>query len=170
MQDHVFLSAQKGVTLIELIITIVIMGIALSALTISLSQGISRSTTPIWEQKAMSLAHAYMQEISAMSFAEQTPVGGGFVSDESCVSSNEGQNRDSYNDVDDYDGLTEQPPVLIQSNLDMTSYQQYRVEVDVDCAGSELGLGNNALVKRIAVRVFVPGGDSRSLVSYKGNF
>ena len=163
---------QSGVTLVELIITIVVLGIALSALVSALSEGVSQSATPLWEGKALELQQAYLDEILAMQFDDATPVGGGEVvgANAPCTLTNEGQSRSQFDDVDDYHNLTDTPPVLIESSIDMSQYAQYSVRVQVACAGSELGLSENRLAKRILVTVIAPGGQSRNVAVYKGNF
>ena len=163
---------QKGVTLIELIITIVIIGIAMSALVSALTTGISRSAQPMLEGKALELSQAYLDEIQAMRFDDQSPIGGGAVlaASNPCTMSNEGQARTVFDDVDDYNGVNDSPPVLIESGIDMSAYANYRVMVSVACAGSELSLSSNALAKRINVTVVLPSGESRDVAIYKGNF
>lgn len=176
MKDHAyhnsFKSYQTGVTLIELIITIVILGIALSALVSALSQGISQSATPIWESKALELQQAYLDEILGMGFDDATPAGGGEVLAASapCTLSNEGQTRSQFDDVDDYHNVTDSPPALIESSIDMSQYAQYQASISVACAGTELGLSENRLAKRITVTIRVPSGETRSVAVYKGNF
>ena len=163
---------QAGVTLIELIITIVVMGIALAALVSSLSVGIGRSAQPMWEGKALELSQAYLDEVLAMAFDDQTPSGGGEVlaAENPCSYSNEGQGRELYDDVDDYNGVSDSPPVLIDSTIDMSRYTNYQVDITVVCAGTDLGLDNNDMAKRITVTVSVPSGESRSVAIYKGNY
>lgn len=163
---------QSGVTLVELIITIVVLGIALSTLVSALSEGVSQSATPLWEAKALELQQAYLDEILAMQFDDAGAAGGGEVSlaDAPCVLSTEGQSRPLFDDVDDYHNLTDQPPVLIEPGIDMSQYAQYAVSVQVACAGSDLGLSENRLAKRILVTVTAPGGQSRNVAVYKGNF
>lgn len=165
-------TSQAGVTLVELVITIVVVGIALSALISALTTGITNSTIPLWESKALTLSQAYLDEISAMRFDDQTPVGGGEVDAgvSPCSLSTEGQSRASFDDVDDYNGVSDTPPILIDSTIDMAEYASYQVDVFVVCAGSELGLSTNNLAKRITVTVQTPTGDSRSVAIYKGNF
>lgn len=172
MKEHVNLKLQKGVTLIELVITIVVIGIALSALVSSLSQGISRSATPLWEGKALELQQAYLDEILAMAFDDATPVGGGEVlaASNPCSLSNEGQLRINYDDVDDYNALNDAPPVLIDSSIDMSEYSQYQVSAAVSCAGTEVGLSTDRLAKRITITVTAPSGEARTVSVYKGNF
>lgn len=161
--------SQKGVTLIEMVITIVILGIALSALISSLSSGISQSATPLWESRSLELTQAYLDEILAMKFDGTQPLGGGVVSGV-CAISSDGQSRANYDDVDDYDGLNDSPPQLIETSLDMSTYSDFSVLVSVSCSGTELNLSDDAFAKRIVVTVKVPGGQSRSVAVYKGNF
>ena len=161
--------SQKGVTLIEMVITIVILGIALSALISSLSSGISQSATPLWESRSLELTQAYLDEILAMKFDGTQPLGGGVVSGV-CAISTDGQSRANFDDVDDYDGLNDSPPQLIESSLDMSTYSDFSVLVSVSCSGTELNLSDDAFAKRIVVTVNVPGGQSRSVAVYKGNF
>lgn len=161
--------SQKGVTLIEMVIAIVILGIALSALISSLSSGISQSATPLWESRSLELTQAYLDEILAMKFDGTQPLGGGVVSGV-CAISSDGQSRANYDDVDDYDGLNDSPPQLIETSLDMSTYSDFSVLVSVSCSGTELNLSDDAYAKRIVVTVNVPGGQSRSVAVYKGNF
>jgi len=162
-------SKQKGVTLIEMVITIVVLGIALSALISSLSSGISQSATPLWESRSLELTQAYLDEILAMKFDGTQPLGGGVVAG-ACSISSDGQTRVNYDDVDDYDGLNDSPPQLIETSLDMSSYTDFSVLVSVTCSGTELALSDDAYAKRIVVTVNVPGGQTRSVAVYKGNF
>lgn len=163
---------QRGVTLVELIITIVIIGIAMSALVSALTTGISRSAQPMLEGKALELSQAYLDEIQAMRFDDQSPIGGGAVlaASSPCTITAEGQTRALFDDVDDYNGINDTPPVLIESSIDMSAYANYQVLVSVGCAGTELGLAANELAKRINVTVVLPSGESRDVAIYKGNF
>lgn len=165
---------QLGVTLIELIVTIVIIGIAMSALITALSTGIANSATPLWEGKALELSQAYLDEVLAMKFDESSPSGGGEVAigAVACTSGSysDGESRSNFNDVDDYHNLNDAPPVLIDSTIDMSEYSNYSVTAQVSCAGTELGLSNNASAKRISITVTVPGGESRTVSIYRGNF
>jgi MSHA pilin protein MshD len=165
---------QNGVTLIELVITIVVIGIAMSGLISALSTGIVNSSTPLWESKALALSQAYLDEIQAMRFDEQTPIGGGELANASvnCTAAafDDSEARDSFDDVDDYHGLSDAPPGLIEAGINMAEYANYEVTVQVACAGTDLGLSDDALAKRITVSVTVPGGESRSVAIYKGNF
>jgi MSHA pilin protein MshD len=166
-----------------LVITIVVLGIALSALVSALATGIGRSAQPMWEGKALELTQAYLDNILAKKFDDKTPVGGGQVllADSPCTIENEAQDRVLFDDVDDYHGVSDKPPVLTDADVDMTaqmeaSYKNYQVDITVVCAGTQLGTTNaslltdNTLAKRITVSVSVPSGEVRSVSVYKGNY
>jgi len=168
------LSSQCGVTLIELVISIVILSIAVVSLVTVMSQSIGRSSNILLQDKSVQLAQAYLDEILAKRFDESTPVGGipaAVLS--ACVLSAESESRASYDDVDDYHGLVEQPPQS-QTNAQFSSYAGYKVEVDVSCAGTELGLGASAAAnrraKRIDVTVTDPAGQSMIFSAYRSGF
>ncbi|MCP5325403.1 MAG: type II secretion system protein [Oceanospirillaceae bacterium] len=160
---------QTGTTLVELVITIVILGIALATLSSALSAGISRGATPGWEGKALELSQAYADEILGMKFDAVQNTGGGPLS-APCGISSDGQNRADFDDVDDYNGLSDSPPTLITNTVDMSQYQNYRVDVSVNCAGTEAGFADNRYAKRITITVYAPAGDSRVISFYRGNF
>lgn len=171
--ERFYVHKQTGVTLIELIITIVVIGIAMSALVSALSTGIANSSTPLWEGKALELSQAYLDEIQSMKFDETSVLGGGELSSASvnCNPSgfDDGETRANFDDVDDYHNLSESPQ-LIDSSINMSAYTNFNVLVQVACAGTDLGLANDASAKRISVTITVPGGESRSVAFYKGNF
>lgn len=163
------MNKQMGVTLIELVITIVVLGIALSAMISSLSTGIAQSANPLWESRSLELTQAYLDEILAMKFDGTQSAGGGVITG-GCAISDDGQLRREFDDIDDYNGLLDAPPVLIESSLDMTTYGEFSVAITVTCSGTELGLVDDSLAKRITITVTVPGGVTRSIAVYKGNF
>ena len=85
---------QSGTTLIELVIAIVIISIAATAVLNVLSTNIAHSADPMIQHQAVAIAEAYLEEISLRSFHDPDGVDG------------EGS-RDLYDDVDDYDGLVD---------------------------------------------------------------
>ena len=83
---------QAGTTLIELVISIVIVSIAASAVLMAVSMTVGRSADPMLRHQAVAIAEAYLEEISLKSFADPDGVDGE-------------ANRTLYDDVDDYHGL-----------------------------------------------------------------
>ncbi len=83
---------QAGTTLIELVISIVIVSIAVSAILMVFSMNVGHSADPMLRHQAVAIAEAYLEEISLKAFDDP---GGG-----------DGEaSRDLYDDVDDYHGL-----------------------------------------------------------------
>jgi MSHA pilin protein MshD len=73
------MSRQQGFSLIETVIFIVVVGIALSGLVSLFVHNTTSSADPMIRERAVSIAHAYMDEILAKGFDENTPLGGGCV-------------------------------------------------------------------------------------------
>jgi prepilin-type N-terminal cleavage/methylation domain-containing protein len=63
---------QRGFTLIELILFIVIVGIAVSAIGVQFNQNVQHSAEPLLRQKALTLAHSHMDAIQGLPFASVT--------------------------------------------------------------------------------------------------
>lgn len=74
---------QTGVTLVEVVIFIIIVGIAVAAITLQFSQNVRHSADPLIRQKAITLANAYLDEMSKRAWNENTPSGGGCVETDS---------------------------------------------------------------------------------------
>lgn len=175
MPLNVLRNRQQGVTLVELVISIVIISIAMVAVLNSFSFSISQSADPLWRNKSLKLAQLYLDEILAKNYDHNTPVGGlPEVTNPACGSlgPEAGETRATYNDVDDYDGTSDSPPVSLVGNLD-SSYASYSVSVTVECDGNTVGAtggtpDNHA--KKITVSVTPPGENAIAFAVYKGNF
>lgn len=143
---------QAGITLVELIVTIVILGIALVAVSLALSSGLSRSADTLLEIRAVALGQAYLDEILGKRFDERSSNGGvppcrdpaiapGVIRDctlEANFGSEglEGTDRSRFDDVDDYHGLDEgsgglTPNLLDADGLPRSGYDNFRAKVDV---------------------------------------
>lgn len=160
---------QRGITLIELVITIVVLAIALVAITLTLNEGISRSSDTLLELRAVALAQAYLDEALGKRFDENSANNGvppcrapgtpGVPASRQCTVSGslgaEEAQRRRYDDVDDYDDIDEGAGVLApddtlkdaQGNV-RTGYDGFRVSidvryVDVGGGGAEEFLGQN---------------------------
>jgi MSHA pilin protein MshD len=149
----------KGFSLIELVITIVVLGIALSALSGSIFSSVGRNADPLWQSKATQLSQAYLDEILSMRYQEASPLGGGSIGSCAEEGPEEGVgNRSLYDDVDDYDGLNETADFL--DTTTPSSYTGYTVDIEVDCV-DHLNAGSTSS-KLIVVTITSPA--SQSLV------
>jgi len=170
---------QKGVTLVELVISIVVLSIAMVAMMNSFSLSMSHSADPLWRNKSLKLAQLYLDEILSKNYDELTPVGGiPVVANPSCASlGSDGvgasaETRATYDDVDDYNGIDDLPPKNLTNSID-SSYALYRVTVEVTCDGDSVGAtggtaDNNA--KKITVTVTPPDQSPMTFAAYKANY
>ena len=168
---------QAGVTLVELVISIVILSIAMIALMNAFSVSMGSSADPLWRNKTLKLAQLYLDEILAKNYDDATPVGGlPFVASPSCASLGpDGETRAEYNDVDDYHDPVAKAPSSLTGSLD-TSYDNYRVSITVECAGTFVSAMqnsttvSNAQAKKISVTITPPGQSPLTFAAYRGNF
>jgi MSHA pilin protein MshD len=82
-----------GLTLIELLIAIVVIGVAVAGVLRVMSVVTANSADPLFQVQALGIARSYLEEILLHEYAD--PDG-----------SEAGENRATYDDVPDYDGLT----------------------------------------------------------------
>jgi MSHA pilin protein MshD len=167
---------QQGVTLVELVISIVIISIAMVALMSSFSLSMSHSADPLWRNKALKLGQLYLDEILAKKYDELSPIGGlPFVASPSCANlgpdgtAPNQETRTSYDDVDDYHGITDSVPLSLTEPLD-SSYDDYRITITVVCDGTDVGASGNNHAKIITVLVTPPNQSPIAFAGYKGNY
>lgn len=143
-----------GFTLIEMVVTIVILSIALVGVAGMVSLGTSNSADTMLETRAIALGQAYLDEIMGRRFDERSDPGGldpcyGFTGGDRCTAvadlGTDGggeSDRDRYDDVDDYDGLAEgdgeTTPIQDADGLEREEYENFHVSVEVCYSG---GLG-----------------------------
>lgn len=126
---------QRGVTLIELIISIVIIGIAAVAILGVYTTVIRASADPMIRAQAVAIAELYLDEINSRPYD-------GTTGDGSCGS------RENWDHIEAYDGLSCAPQDVFGNTL--TGLGDYTVDIDVYDDGS-LGLGGNE--RRVDVTV-----------------
>lgn len=163
---------QRGVTLVELVITIAVLSISLTVMTIALNESISRSSDTLLELRAVALAQAYLDEALGKRFDENSanngippcraPGTGGVPTSRQCTDDSGGswwvdgtEIRRRYDDVDDYNAIDEGAGVASPNDTlkdadgnARTGYDGFRVTmnvryIDVGGGGTESGLGQN---------------------------
>jgi MSHA pilin protein MshD len=184
----------SGFTLIELVMTIVILGF-LSMILVPFYTSITHSPDPMLRQQAVSLGQALMDEILAMRWDENTPVGGGPIGPTtesvrgitiaaSTIGRDTGElanNRTNWDDVDDYDGHANTDTFYDQNNNPFTlkGYNRYVTVTyipsnsDPITADSPPGVTASTQAtdtKRIVVTVTNPLQETFTLVSVSCNF
>lgn len=118
--NHV-INQQKGISLIELVIFIVILSVALTGITLIYINTTRHSADPMVRIRSIELAQSTLEEILLKSYDHNTPVGGGcvqFTANSNCpagappnptaateavgLAADAGETRPTFNDVDDY--------------------------------------------------------------------
>lgn len=112
--------AQRGTTLIELVVSIVIISIATLGLTLAVSATAGRSADPMIEAQALAIAQGYLEEVAQGGFCDpefNPDLDPATKCQDECKVSACGScagpafgsesNRTAFDDVCDYDGLAD---------------------------------------------------------------
>jgi len=159
---------QRGATLVELVMTIVIISVAIAGVVGAFALISGRSADPLNQTRAVELAQLYMDEIITKKYDDSTPQGGFPKYTGGCnIGPDSSEVRGSFDDVDDYHNTTDSPPRTVDGPVN--GYDGFTVAVEVACAGGEVDLpGPEA--KRIDLLITAPGGQSFSFSAYRANF
>ena len=116
---------QSAFTLIEIVVTIIVIGISATALMSVFTNMIRGSADPVIQQQATTIAEAYLEEIMLRVVDDpQGPESGGEEA---------GESRPTYDDVQDYNDLgTTQ--VRDQNDNPVAALSDYQVTVTVNGA------------------------------------
>lgn len=172
--------AAGGFTLVELVVTMVLISIAVLGISQALAFAISHQSDGIWQAKAVALAESYIEEIMARRYDEVTPLGGvppcapgGTPCTAAGSLGSDGEPRAQYDDVDDYDGVDDLPPLDADGNP-RAQYAGYRVQVTVDYADAAqvaaLGMDDVTDAKLVTVVVTPPGRGPMAFPAVRGNY
>lgn len=168
---------QGGFTLIETIIVIVLVGAMMAGMTSLFMNNIGNSHRPFLRERALAVAHAFMDEIQHKRWNEATPLGGGCVNaGASCATGpaaiaigTDGDTRATYDDIDDYNGLSQTPPQN-SAGVDMPGYGGFTVNVSVTQPAGVWNTIPAADVRLITVSVTSPGNETIAISAYRVNF
>ncbi len=182
----------RGLTLIELVIFIAVVGIAVAGVLAVYSRAVQSSADPLVRKQAMAIGEALLSEVLAQPFsycdpqdAANDPVAPP-VSTAACTGGSAGsQDRgggtlgpqpasetrfsasDPFDNVADYNGYAMSAGIygLDDGSTPLPGLGAYSASVTVSRAGSVFGLANDAVL-RIDVLVTGPG-DSLTLTGYR---
>lgn len=171
--------AAQGFTLIEIVLTIVILG-AVAGIMVPFFNAIVRSPDPVIRERAISLGQAMMDEIMAKRWDENTPMGGGpLATTESArgatpatpvanLGVDAGENRTTYDDVDDYRSMPPEIDNFTDQNNNAFNLPGYQRQVSVDYIASSSAVitqnlpvvsANMTDTKRVVVTITSPLGE-----------
>lgn len=149
--------AQRGFTLVELVVFMVVVSLALSALLYVFNFSILHSVDPVARVKALEKTQALLDEILARRFDENTPTGGFPACNSAGGSACAGISADTgYDDVGDYHGYSD-------------TDAGFSTSVTVQNAGAEIGITASD-GRRITVTTQMPDGRRITLSAYKVNY
>ncbi len=172
------LARQAGASLIELIVTMVIMAIVLTGIAVVFFATVKQTPEPVIDTRAAELGQAYLDEILTKRYDAHAGEGGiprcnstdpGATPCSTTLGPEPGETRATYDDVDDYNGLDESPPRGAQGAV-LPGYAGYRVQISVVYAGTGLGLASNQDAKRITVTITSPLGTHLVFSAYRVNY
>ncbi len=146
---------QRGMTLVELVIAIVIVGIAAASLYTAMATITSRSADPMLRQQSLAIAEAYLEEILAEDFLDPT-------SHTQCPPRPAA--RAGYDNVCDYAGLDDAGARGADGTL-IAGLQDYRVRVAVTPQAFN-GLSAAAALL-VTVTVEAPDGQTLTLSGWR---
>ena len=166
---------QQGVTLIELIISIIVISIAVTGIFSAIIRAATYSADPMTRQQAIIIAQSYMEEILSRRVLD--------VSGATCPATDiTNYNRDAADNVCDYNNLyaaIDSPPDFSPKDIlgvTLPGLDGYQVNVSVTDNGASLGtlgaplLGSAQEVVRIDVTVTTPDNFPITLTAYRANY
>ncbi len=168
---------QRGLTLVELIVTMMIISVSVLAITNTLSFAFRHQSDGLWQTKSVALAQSYIEEIAARRYDETTPNGGvppcSVLTTPCSAPGADGEARAEFDDVDDYHGLDESPPLDAQGNP-RTGYPGFRVAVSVSYADATqiaaFNLDDATDAKLVTVSVTPPNGTALNFPVLRTNY
>jgi MSHA pilin protein MshD len=147
---------QRGVTLVELVVAIVIVSIAAVAVIGAISWTMQRGAESMVRQQAVAVAEAYLEEILLQPVAVPT----GAVAT---------TNRALFSYEDEYNGLSDTAGAVDQYGSPITSLSGYNVSVSVVPTTALTGI-TAANARQITVTVADPNGATVVLTGYRANY
>ena len=121
-------STQSGFSLIELVISIVIIGIAVAGILNVMNVTTQHSADPMIQHQALAIAEAYLEEIELKAFCDPTLNPSPGVCTNVCPAAEAA--RDLYDNVCDYNGLSDSG-AQDQTGTAITGLEPYAVDVTV---------------------------------------
>ncbi len=141
--------ANRGFTLVELVVGMVVLSIALVLLTSMLFPQADRAAETLHRVRSAELAHSILNEIWSKRYDQNTNANGGTpacgavarpdlglpagldCTAEGNLGPETGETRNSYNDVDDYHGLSHTSLMLNSANTYESEYPNYQLSISV---------------------------------------
>jgi MSHA pilin protein MshD len=172
--------SERGFTLIELVVGMMVIAIAIVMLTSMLFPQADRAAKTLHRVRSAELAHSVMNEIWGKRYDQNTNPNGGVPACGSSAGSAcsyalavdgtpflgpDGESRDTFNDIDDYDGLSESDNMLDSSQTYAQAYPRYKLKVTVEYLDSA-----TKAQKLITVAVTTPANEVINYQALRSNY
>ena len=158
---------QRGLTLIELVVFIVIVGVGIAGILSVLNVAARTSADPLNPRQALAIAESLLEEVQLKDF-DATAAG------KACVPGGGAQaDRSHFICVADYNGFPTSPTTGIYASDGLTpvaGLENYSARVEVSASGFPTGVTGTTAVWLITVTVTDPGGSSYTLTGYRFNY
>ena len=151
--EHARRGRQRGFTLVEMIVAIVILGVGIAGVMLVFSTAVRGSSDPLAHQQMIAIAEEMLEEVMLKPYtaaANTAPA--------ACA-------RDTYNDIADYDGYATSNKICAIDGTEIPALASYSISVSV-AAGTLNGV---SAAKRITVMVS-HGGSSVTLTGWRTDY
>lgn len=172
--------SQRGMTMVELVVFIVIISIGLAGILSVLNFATRNSVNPMILKQQVAIAESLLEEIESKSFTYCDPDDANVTtasSSSDCttaqgLSATSGESRYSqtapYDNVGDYNGFSMtgiRSPT--DSSTTISGLDSYSASVEITQVGTTLGLADNTAALRIDVTVTAPTQNSVTITGYR---
>jgi len=149
--------AQRGFTLIELVIFIVIVGVGLAGILSVIQTTVKSSADPLVRKQGVAIAESLLEEILLKDYSAP--------SDRVALAAD--TTRADFNNVSDYDGYSTSAGIVDQAGEAVAGLTRYNISPAVTVLPASDFTG--ADVKKVTVSVTAPG-VVITLSGYRGNY
>ncbi|WP_392340289.1 prepilin-type N-terminal cleavage/methylation domain-containing protein [Moritella marina] len=172
---------QRGFTLIEIVIGIVVLAVALTIVTGVFLPQANKMTTPMYQIKATALGKSIMNQVLIRYYDDVNISSGSFSPCTNTTCTGVGSfgpelpelitNPDGFNDVDDYQVYCSTDPQTTLNRF-TDEYPGYGINICVTNAADKFVDASTGInvAKRISMTVYMPNNETITLTSFKGNY
>ena len=180
---------ERGVTLVELVVFIVLVGVAMAGVFAAFNTITAASSDPQVRKQALAIAESLMEEIELMPFtfcdpddanaatATNSSLGAGgcaTLSEDTAIGPEAGESRynpsQPYDNVSDYNSFAMSPGIQDITNTTISGLGAYSATVTITQVGTAFGLADNTDALKISILVTGPAGVSITLEGYRARY
>ena len=177
----------RGVTLVELIVFIIIVGVAMAGLFAAFDTITKASADPQVRKQVLAIAESLMEEVQLMPFTYCDPddanaataagTGGCAIAannEDLAIGPEAGETRYStitrFDNVSDYHGFSMTSGIQDIDNNTISGLGAYTATITITRAGTALGLATDDAALKISILVTGPGSASATLEGYRTRY